>query len=140
MKKLSIPEIKLNKKDQIINVISSLKSENKTATFSELVSKIYKDKIIEIYFGDIYEQINLADFSPNVFISICGKIIDAHGDCLFIDSYYVDEDKEIKSGNIVTINGYNVKAILEVDGSGQLKDILLSTRSTKKIGEHAKHK
>lgn len=121
------------KKKDIQQIIAQLKKEGRTASFSELLTMVCKDKLIEIGFGDIYEQINLSDFSPNVFSVICGKIIDAHGDSLFIDCYYVDNGKLVKSGNIVLINGFNVKYITEVDGNGQLKDILLNVRSTSRI-------
>ena len=121
------------KKEQLAKVLSKFRTEGKTASYAEILAALYPDQLIEVYFGDVYEQINLADFSPNVYSVICGKIVEAYGDCLFIDCYYSDDGKHLKTGNIIVINGFNVKAVTVLDGKGQIKDALLNPKATARL-------
>jgi len=125
------------KKEDVLKTIEKFKKSDKQASFSEIIAELCKDKLIEIYFGDVYEQANLSDFSQNIYSVICGKIISGYGDCLFIDCYYADDEtKQLKRGNIVIVNGFNVKAITEIDTTGRVKDIIISTKTTNRIKKY----
>ena len=103
-------------------------------SFVESVAAKLKGKIVEIYLGDVYEQINLTDVTINVNGTIVGKLIDADGDCLEMDCHYVDQDSKIPHmSNTIYINSYNIKAITEINGSGVLSDIFTKPKLSRKI-------
>lgn len=121
-------------KKDVIKLIEKLKNEPKHKTFAETISLLYKDKYVEIYFGDVSEQLTLADFSRNIYNVVCGKVIDAYGDMLILDCAFIDDNGETKmQDNMVIVNGFNIKAITELDGTGQLKDVFMNTITSSKI-------
>lgn len=108
--------------------------EEKEHSYVEIVAKYLKDKMVEVYLGDTYEQIQLADYTTIVNSVIVGKIIDAENDCLILDSFFVNkENNQVESGNIQFINGYNIKTISPLDGDGTLNDIFINPKRARKI-------
>lgn len=76
-------------------------------TYCEVIASKLKNKMVEIYLGDLYETKNYADTDRSLYFMICGKIIDAEGDCLIVDCLYLDEkNKSTHLGNVAYINGY----------------------------------
>jgi hypothetical protein len=102
------------------------------STYAEVIAERLRNKIVQIYFGDNYEQTHYDDSTRNVPATIIGKIVDADGDCLIVDSFYLDEKRERKFGNIQYINSYNIYSIIPLDGHGSLKEAIESAHAIKK--------
>ncbi len=113
----------------IKDVISQIKGSGNT--FAEFLSIIFKDRLVEIYLGDAYEDIvteQVATTYPAVF---CGKIIAAYRECLVVNAAYVDENKKQKLGNILFINERAIRALTEINvDKGTLGDVFLNSRDT----------
>lgn len=107
--------------NNINKILDSLNSNKKTSTFAETIAHIFKDKKIEIYLGDQHEQLQKSDSTILINQSILGTVIGAHGDCLIINSLFYKNNK-IHDGNIIFVNGYNIKAISELDNNGSMYD------------------
>lgn len=99
----------------------------------ELLTK-FKGKILEIYIGDQSETINYDDYSVPKNCSIFGKLVDVLDRFVIFDCYYIDQrTNELKSGNKIYINAFQIRAMTEVDGHGSLADIFLSVDAAKVI-------
>lgn len=121
----------MSTEQQFINVVNELNLSPKKTTFAELIAKTLKDKIVEIYVGDTFEDIRYDDSTQKCAAVLVGKVITAYAECLVLNCAYIDEHKKIKFGNIVCLNERAVRTITEVDESGLLKDTFLSTRDSK---------
>lgn len=114
---------------KIIDVINSSTADKKN--FAEFLCDLYKDKVVEIYFGDEYEQINVDQISTSYPCILCGKIIGAYGNCLIINCIYVDQiTKKACLGNIICINDFHIKVIKEVDKQGMIQDTFLRNKDS----------
>lgn len=117
-----------------IKAIESVKADGKEHSLAEVIEKVLKGKIIEIYIGDTYEDIKYDDSTRKYPAVLIGKLIAAYGECLFLNCIYMDHvSKKIKAGNIVCLNERAIRTISEVDDNGSLKDTFLSPRDTKVI-------
>ena len=119
-----------------VDAIADVRASGKDITFAELLAMVLKDKIVEIYLGETYEDLKFQDSgskSPSVLV---GKIITAYAECIVLDCVYVDlsdnnpdyRQKRLKFGNIVCLNERAIRTVTEVDDRGGLKDTFLSTR------------
>ena len=120
-----MPDIK-----DVQSVIESLQGTGKT--FAEFLALIFKDKFIEIYLGDSYEDISTEQVStpyPSVFV---GTVVAAYRECLILNCAYVDKSHTAQMGNMVFVNERAIRALNEVDGKGVIGDMML--RSTDSIG------
>ncbi len=103
-------------------------------TFSEIIGATLKDKLIEVYVGDVYEQIERNDGLENVNGLIVGKVVAGLKDCLVLNSFTVDKQtKQIVFGNLVFVNGLAIKSICELDGKGSFADVFVDTNFHKKL-------
>lgn len=87
----------------------------------------FKDKYVQVYIGDQYEELQQFDYSQTVNGTIYGKFLNVCGEFLILDCFYYD-NKELKSGNIVFVNSWHIKSILEVKSKGSMSDVLLSIK------------
>lgn len=110
------------KETHIQNIIESLKGSGKS--FAEFLTEALKDKLIEIYLGDSYEEVSVDQISTSYPAVFCGKIVGAYRECLIISCLYVDDNKKIKPGHLVFINERSIRALNEIDGTGVLQDML----------------
>lgn len=78
-------------------------------TFSSEIIKYLKNKSVEVYMGDTFRVLKYSEFDDNKKEVIRGTLIDSSGDLLILEV----TDKLSFQKNIVYINGYSVKAILE---------------------------
>lgn len=109
-------------------------------TYVESLVDFLKDKLVELYVGDQYEQVAYSDNTQNVSSVLVGKIVGGEGDCLIFDSLYRDKiDKKQKHGNIVYINGYNIRAACELNGSGSFRDSIVSVNDSPNFHLDGKH-
>jgi hypothetical protein len=97
----------------------------------DLISK--KGKILEIYIGDQCETLNFEDYSVPQNCSIFGKLIDVLDRVILLDCFYVDSKKQLRTGNIVYINTFQIRAMSEVNGEGSLGDVFLHVNDAGRI-------
>lgn len=102
-------------------------------TFAEYISKLFKDKIIEIYVGDSYENITLDQQSSQYPAVFCGKVIGAYKECLILNSVYFKDKNQITFGKLMFINERGIRTLCEVDEKGKLQDLFLSSNDSIKI-------
>lgn len=115
-----------------INVIDEVRNSGKEITFAELIAKVLKNKVVEVYIGDTYEDIKYDDSTQKYAAVLIGKVVTAYAECLVLNCAYIDQaTKSMKFGNIVCLNERAVRTITEVDDTGVLKDTFLSTRDSK---------
>jgi len=119
---------------EFITNINDLNASEKEHTFAELIAKTMKDKVVEVYIGDSYEDIKYDDSTTKYPAVLVGKVVPAYAECLVLNCIYVDQpSKKIKSGNIVCLNERAIRMLTEVDEKGLLIDTFLSSRNHSKI-------
>jgi hypothetical protein len=117
---------------EFVQAIDEINFSGKELTFAELVAKVWKNRIVEIYIGDTYEDIKFDDSTQKYPAVLIGKVITAYAECLILNCAYMDQiTKKIKFGNIVCLNERAVRTITEVDESGILRDTFLNSRDGK---------
>ena len=112
-------------------------NKDRTKTLGEFIGTLFKDKFIEIYLGDSYEEVSLDQTScayPAVF---CGKVVGAYRECLIINSVFINEDKKLQLGHLMFINERAIRGLNEViEGNGIIEDMFLRSKETSKIKRH----
>lgn len=117
-----------------INIIDEINASGKEHTFAEMLGKVMKNKIIEVYIGDSYEDIKYDDSTTKYPAVLVGRVIAAYAECLVLDCIYVDQSsKKMNFGNIVCLNERAIRTLTEVDEKGFLIDTFLSSRNHSKI-------
>lgn len=109
-------------------------NKDRVKTLAEFVATIFKDKFIEIYLGDSYEEVSLEQTSTSYPAVFCGKVIGAYRECLVISSVYVSEaSKAPKMGNLMFISERAIRALNEIDGNGIMEDMFLRSKESLNI-------
>jgi len=111
-------------------------NKDRTRTFAEFIATVFKDKFIEIYLGDSYEEVSIEQISvsyPAVFV---GKVIGAFKECLVLSAAYVGNDKKLKLGNLLFISERAIRALNEVDENGIMEDMFLRSKESIEIKQH----
>lgn len=116
---------------EIISLIEEM-NKDRSKTFAEFIVSLFKDKIIEIYVGDAYENLSTEQTSTDYPSVFCGKVVGAFKECLIISCVYNDRTKE-KFGNMIFINERAIRALNEVDNAGVLEDMFMRSRETLKV-------
>ena len=102
--------------------------------FSDELLIKYKGKVLELYIGDQCETLNFDDFSVPQNCSIFGKLIDVLDRFIILDCYYFDHKaKQLRTGNHIYINAFQIRAMTEVNGRGSLGDIFLHVNDAKTV-------
>lgn len=94
-----------------------------------------KDELLEFHVGDDYEEIHMADTTKKISGVIYGILRDIVDEFLVVDSFYLDRNGALVSGNIIYINTWAIKMFTKVKYNGCLNDVLLSRAHTRKIKE-----
>ena len=102
-------------------------------TFAEFLAESLKDKVIEIYPGDSYEEVSTEQISVSYPAVFCGKIVSAYRECLVISSIYVDKKRVVKPGKLIFINERAIRALSEVSGDSFLEDMFLRSKESLKV-------
>ena len=126
----------LLKTKDIFKALENAREEEKSRSVSlaEVIANIYKDKFIEIYIGETYEDIKRNDSSTKICSVICGRVITAYAECLFVECAYLSQvSKKIEFGNIVCVNERTIRILTEVDGEGGLLDTFLSPKDVETV-------
>jgi hypothetical protein len=111
-------------------------NKDRTKTLAEFIADLFKDKFIEMYLGDSYEEISLEQTScayPAVF---CGKVVAAYRECLVINSVFVNDEKKLQLGHLMFINERAIRGLNEVSDNGIIEDMFLRSKETSKIKRH----
>jgi len=117
---------------EITSTIAKLQGSGKT--FAEFLVEIFKDKIIEVYVGDTYEDINTEQVSVSYPAVFCGKLIAAYRECLILNCAFTS-GRHLQFGNIMFINERAIRALNEIDGKGILKDMMLRSEESLDVKE-----
>lgn len=117
---------------EILSTVNELQGSGKT--FAEFIAKLFKDKVIEIYLGDSYEEVSTEQISSSYPAVIAGKVIAAYKECLIIDAGYVDRiTKQIIHGNYLFLSERAIRGLNEVNGQGVFEDSLLRSRESLEV-------
>lgn len=128
----------MNEKD-IQNIIESFQGSNKT--FSEFIAEVFKNKLVEIYTGDNYEEISTEQITTAYPEVICGKILGAYKDCLVLSCTYREplnskkniKFQDLKFGKILFLQEFSIKSINEIDGVAIFQDLLLTSKDSLEV-------
>ncbi len=120
--------------NEVSNMIAQLKGSGKT--FAEFLGELFKDKFIEIYLGDSYEEVSVEQVSVSYPAVFCGKVIGAYRECLIINCAYAERargpsktvGREFKLGQILFINERAIRALSSVGDNHVLEDSIMRSR------------
>ena len=101
-------------------------------TFAEFIAALYKDKIIEIYVGDSYEDIKFEQHSQQYPAVFCGKVVGAYKECLILKAAY-SENKSLKMGGLFFVNERAVRALREASGSVRMSEMFLNSEDANNV-------
>ena len=107
--------------------------KGKDNTLAEFLASVFKDKYVEIYVGDSYEDIKFEQTSQNYPAVFCGKIVAAYKECLAIEAIYVSKDRIVKKGNLLFINERAIRCLSEVNADYTIQDMMLRSNETSAI-------
>lgn len=113
---------------EVLAMIDKLQGSGKT--FAEFIAELFKDRFIEIYVGDSYEEVSTEQISTAYPAVFCGKVIGAYRECIIISAAYVTKEKKLKLGNMLFVNERAIRALTEVDGNGIFEEMLLRSKES----------
>jgi hypothetical protein len=120
----------------LLDKIQELQGSGKT--FAEFLAEIFKDKFIEVYVGDAYEDVSTEQISTTYPAVFCGKVVAAYRECLILNCAYV-AGKHLAMGNMMFVNERAIRALNAVDGRGTLEDMMLRSKETLDIKDAFAH-
>jgi hypothetical protein len=112
----------------LLSTIQKLQGSGKT--FAEFLAEIFKDKFIEVYVGDAYEDVSTEQISTTYPAVFCGKVVAAYRECLILNCAFVAQNRHLAMGNLMFVNERAIRALNEVDGNGTLEDMMLRSKET----------
>ena len=101
----------------------------KGKTFSEIAESLYKDKLVEIYCGDSFEEISFDQVSTKKPCVLVGKILKGIGNLLIINVLSNESDSKSK---IICLNEFNISMVTEKDDEF-LHDYFIQTSNSFKV-------
>lgn len=119
--------------EHLVNMIEKMHGSGKT--FAEFLAEIFKDKFIEVYVGDAYEDVSTEQISTTYPAVFCGKVVAAYRECLILNCAFVGEGRHLQLGNMMFVNERAIRALNEVDGNGTMEDMMLRSKETLDIKE-----
>jgi hypothetical protein len=123
--------------DDVRQKVEDLQGSGKS--YAEFLGTVFRDKLVEIYLGDSYEEVKTEQVSVSYPAVICGKVIAAYKECLVISCAYTEPSfvgpkgnvkKDFKLGKLVFISERAIRAMNEIDGKGVLEDLLLRSKES----------
>lgn len=119
---------------QVIDISSKLQGSGKT--FAEFLAEVFLGKFVEVYVGDAYEDVSTEQVSTSYPAVFCGKVIGAYRECLMISSAFVDKSHKLQLGNILFLSERAIRALNEIDGNGNISEMMLRSQDTSHIKSH----
>lgn len=121
----------------VLDLIQACNAEGRTKTLAEFLAELFKDKFIEIYLGDSYEEISLEQTSTSYPAVFCGKVVAAYRECLVINSVFINKSNKLELGHLMFINERAIRGLNEVsENNGIIEDMFLRSKETSKIKRH----
>ncbi len=113
------------------DILSSIK-ENRASdkTFAEFIAELFKDKFIEVYLGDSYEDVSTEQISTSYPAVFCGRVIGAFKEVLAIRALHVDKFKKVSEAGIIFINERSIRALSEIDDGHSIQDMILRSNES----------
>jgi hypothetical protein len=112
-------------------------NKDRTKTLAEFIAELFKDKFIEIYLGDSYEEISLEQVKVAYPAVFCGKVVAAYRECLVLNCTFVGQDGKLQLGHLMFLNERSIRGLNEVvEYNGILEDMFLRSKETSKIKRH----
>lgn len=109
-------------------------------TFAEFLASVLKDRFVEIYVGDSYEDVSVDQVSTTYPAVFCGKIVAAYRECLIINCAHAASNHHLELGNILMINERAIRALTPVDNNGTIQDMMIRSSESLKINNIFKPK
>jgi hypothetical protein len=108
--------------------------KNELRLFSDELLNKFKGKMVEIYIGDQASTLNFDDHSIPENCTIFGKLVDVLDRFIILECLYIDKKTgNVKTGNSVYVNAFQIRAMTELDTFGSLYDIFLNARDAHHI-------
>ena len=112
----------------VSDTIASFQGTGKT--FAEFLAVVFKDKFVEVYVGDAYEDVSTEQVSTTYPAVFCGKVVAAYRECLILNCAYAGKTGHFQMGNMMFVNERAIRALSEVDGHGTVEDMMLRSKET----------
>ncbi len=112
---------------EINNLVKKFNEDGRSKTFAEFIAELFKDKFIEIYLGDMFEEVSTEQVSTAYAAVFCGKVISAYRECLVMNSFHHNTNGEMILGNVVFISERSIKTLREIDGHGTINDLFIKS-------------
>ena len=113
---------------EVLGLVEQCKGSGKT--FAEFIADLFKDRFVEIYVGDAYEDVSTDQVSVTYPAVFCGKVVSAYRECLVISSVYVDSGRHLQTGNLMFVSERAIRALNEIDGNGIMEDMMLRSKDS----------
>lgn len=113
--------------NEIHSLIKDFNEKHRSNTFAEFIGELLKNKYVEIYMGDSYEEIKMEQTSMCYAAVFCGKIIGAFKECLILNSFQPVNKGEKALGNLIFVNERAIRALKEIDGNGTINDLFIKS-------------
>lgn len=119
----------------VLDVVQECNKE-RTKTFAEFIATVFKNKFIEIYLGDSYEEVSTEQISTSYPAVFCGQVVTAYRECLVLNGVYVNQRTKTPSiGNLVFISERAIRGLNEIDGKGIIEEMFLRSKESLDIKE-----
>jgi hypothetical protein len=123
---------------ELDDVITKMNIDNESkgshSTIAEFLYTLFKDKFVEVYLGDSYEDISTEQVSTPYAAVFSGRVIAAYKECLVMEGAYIDRrTRASKIGKQIFISERSIRGFCEVDGNGILDDIFLRSREATEV-------
>lgn len=115
------------------NVKEAKIDNRKTKFMAEFIASVLENKIVEIYLGNSYEELNFDQFKQDYPSVLVGKVVSAYGNCLVLETVYINGSNKESIGKLLFINDISIHAVSEVVGDSSLEDVMFRSRETKKL-------
>lgn len=116
--------------EHVLDAVQECNSD-RTKTFAEFIALVFKDKFIEIYLGDSYEDVSLEQTNTSYPAVFCGQVVTAYRECLVLKGVYNNAATKTPTlGNLVFISERAIRALNEIDGKGIIEDMFLRSRES----------
>ncbi len=122
--------------EEVQKTVEDCNTEGRTKTLAEFLATVFKDKFVEIYLGDSYEEVSLEQTSQSYPAVFCGKVVAAYKECLILDSAYVNENKKLVLGNLVFLSERAIRGLNAIDGKGTLEEMFLRSSESLELKRH----
>jgi hypothetical protein len=121
----------------VLQTVQESNDSGRTRTFAEFIAATFKDKFVEIYLGDSYEEVSTEQISTAYPAVFCGKVVTAYRECLVVNSVFVNSStKKMQLGNLMFISERAIRALNEIDGNGIIEDMFLRSKESLDIKEN----